>query len=146
MTFEDIATLAKKRGFVLSQREGIYHLYFKCSDGVVAETSLLTEEKSKLVNFNSPVSWEFVLKDAITQKELYHDWIEHYHAETADERMTNIKLEIWNFVDKISSLDFRIREYCVFSFFKWKFGKVKQLEFKTESGWRDLWDREPSAA
>ncbi len=146
MTFQDIAVLAEERGFVVSQSEGVYRLRLKRTDGINVETSFVTDGKNKVEHFALPYSWEYVLKNDQTGEELYRDWIEHYGEETPTERMTSLQAEIYDFVNKVSRLEIRIHEYPVFSILGWKVGKIKELQFKTDSGWRDLWGSETNAA
>lgn len=135
MTFTEIVDLGVKNGFIVNKEKNYPFLILNRKDGIKVELSFPGENVVSDLGEGVNINWEYKLFDTKTGVELYKDWLDIYGG-TAEEKIIRLKIEVIEFINKISKSEIRIKEEFAFSFFGFKFLKYKELEFKTEN---NLW-------
>lgn len=135
MTFTEIVDLGVKNGFIVNKEKNYPFLILNRKDGIKVELSFPGENVVSDVGEGVNINWEYKLFDTKTGVELYKDWLDIYGG-TAEEKIIRLKIEVIEFINRISKSEIRIKEEFAFSFFGFKFLKYKELEFKTEN---NLW-------
>ncbi len=138
MTFEEIVIFAQDRGFQRDLTKTYYIFTLERKDNVVVEMSFPDDRMSKELRDGEAISWEYRLIDRKTHNVIYKDWLEHYGS-PAQELIKEMKEDVTNFIDKISTLDIRVKEKAVVTIFGLKIGKYTELNFNTKNGWQTLW-------
>lgn len=135
MTFTEIVDLGVKNGFIVNKEKNYPFLILNRKDGIKVELSFPGENVVSDLGEGVNINWEYKLFDTKTGVELYKDWLDIYGG-TAEEKIIRLKIEVIEFINRISKSEIRIKEEFAFSFFGFKFLKYKELEFKTEN---NLW-------
>ena len=136
MTFSDIVDFGIKNGFSVNKKEGCNFISLVRKDGIKVELTFPEDKLSSTLNEGVNIDWEYRLLDNKTNQELFKDWIDIYRG-TPEEKINDVKNQILEFINKITTLEIRIEEKFVFSIFGLKIFKYKVLLFKTNDCWTE---------
>ncbi len=88
---------------------------------------------------NSVNEWYISLKERSGAKEIYSDWVDHYHIDKEDETDLDEEMQssIINTIKILHDAEVRVGKSTGINFFRWVFFATDILEVLTESGWVD---------
>ncbi len=136
MTFSEIVDFGIKKGFSVIEKEGWNFISLERKDGIKVELTFSEDKLSSTLKEGVNIDWEYRLVDNKTNQELFKDWIDIYKG-TAEEKIIDVKNQVLEFIEKITTLEIRIEKKFVFSIFGLKFLKYKALLFKTNDCWTE---------
>ena len=136
MTIEELISYAKDQGFSIFEKENTYDLQFNKISDILIQFTLPKEEKS--FGKGTSLTWDVTIKDLISGRRLFYDWAEEYDRIDSASKYEIMKSSYHQFIETVTSHKIRIHEYFLYSLFGRKFGKIREVQYLTDDGWKYL--------
>lgn len=127
MTFSDIVNIAIELGFVNENKPNYYSLKLNKKDNIV-ELTFPDDSLTPIKLDTASCSWKIRVMSKKDGDLIYEDWSEFYEG-TGEEKLSDMKEDVLEFVHKFSAQEFQIVKKSVFSIFGLQFMRHKELEF-----------------